>query len=272
MDHLSGWRKTLRSTGRGLALLSVLLLLVGWLFNTPAGLLGKADAVGYAVCHRIDLRSLHLGDRQLPLCVRCSGMYLGAMLSLTYQAFTRRRAAGFPSREIWAAYAFFILAFALDGGNSYLHLFPGFRGLYEPQNWLRLLTGSGMGLVIGGVLYPAFNQTVWKDWKAEPSVSGLPSLAILIFLTLLLDWALLSNNALVLYPLALVSATGVFVILTLVYTMVWVMLLRLENQALSAKNLWTPLIAGFGLALLQIAALDWLRFLFTGTWDGFHFG
>ena len=75
-------------------LLAVGLLLVGWLFNTPGGLLGKADAVGYAVCHRIDLRSFYIGDRQLPLCARCTGMYLGAMLGLVYQVFFGRRRAG----------------------------------------------------------------------------------------------------------------------------------------------------------------------------------
>jgi hypothetical protein len=28
-----------------------------WFFIAPPGLLGKADAVGYAICHRIDERS-----------------------------------------------------------------------------------------------------------------------------------------------------------------------------------------------------------------------
>lgn len=252
--------------------LSIAILLLGWLLNTPAGLLGKADALGYAVCHRIDLRSYHLGDRQLPLCVRCSGMYLGAMLGLAYQALTRRRAGGFPTRSVWAVYAVFILAFAVDGVNSYLHLFPGFTGLYEPQNWLRLLTGTGMGLVIAGMLYPAFNQTVWQDWKNIPSVSGLPSLAVMILLALLVDWMVLTGNALLLYPLALVSAAGVLVLLTMVYTMVCVMLLHMENRSMRARQLLTPMVGGFGLALLQIAFLDWLRYFFTGTWDGFHFG
>jgi len=272
MEGTRNWKKTLSTTGKGLVFLSICVLLLGWLLNTPAGLLGKADAVGYAVCHRIDLRSFHLGDRQLPLCVRCSGMYLGAMLGLTYQALTRKRAGGFPPRTVWVVYAFFVLAFALDGGNSYLHLFPGVTGLYAPQNWLRLLTGTGMGLVVAGMLYPAFNQTVWQDWKNIPSVSGLTSLAILIFLALLIDGMVLTGNTLLLYPLALVSAAGVLVLLAMVYTMVCVMLLHVENRALRLRQLLVPLVGGFGLALLQIAFLDWLRFFFTGTWDGFHFG
>ncbi len=107
MGNPRSLRKTLTSTAKGLVILSIGLLLFGWLLNTPPGLLGKADAIGYAVCHRIDLRSFHLGDRQLPLCVRCSGMYLGAMLGLAYQALTRPRAGGFPQRSVWVVYASF---------------------------------------------------------------------------------------------------------------------------------------------------------------------
>jgi uncharacterized membrane protein len=74
------------------------LVFIGWLINTPTGLLGKADAVGYAVCHRIDVRSFHLGERPLPLCARCSGMYLAAVLNIVYQAEVAQR-SGMPGRS-----------------------------------------------------------------------------------------------------------------------------------------------------------------------------
>jgi hypothetical protein len=81
-----------------------------------------------------------------------------------------------------------------------------------------------------------------------------------------------SENPFVLYPLALLSAAGVMVILTMVYCMLWIIMMRSENRYRSIRQLWFPLIGGFGLALLQIALLDYARFLFTGTWDGFHLG
>src|SRR3990170_8977714 len=97
-----------------------------WLVATPAGLLGKADAVGYAVCHRIDLRSFHLGERALPLCARCTGIYLGAMVTLAvFPLAGRGRSASFPGKAILAAFAVFGAGFAVDGINSYLSLFPG---------------------------------------------------------------------------------------------------------------------------------------------------
>lgn len=246
--------------------------LVLWWLYTPEGLLGKADAVGYAVCHRIDLRSFHLGDRQLPLCVRCTGMFLGAFLGLVYQAWTAPRHGGFPGRPVWAVLAVLFLAFGVDGTNSYVHLFPGVHGLYEPHHALRLLTGTGMGLTMALVLYPAFQQTVWRDWKPVPAVAGLRGLAILLALGLALDGLVWLQSPLILYPAALLSAVGVLALLVMVYTMVAAMILRMENRALSLSELAVPALIGFILAFLQIGAIDFVRFLFTGTWGGFHFG
>ena len=257
---------------RWLVILAVGLLLFGWLLNTPPGLLGKADAIGYAVCHRIDLRSFHLGDRVVPLCARCTGMYLGALLALGFQYLTGPRRSGPPSVGTMIVLAAFVVAFAIDGLNSFLSLIPNAPHLYEPINGLRLITGTGMGLVIAAALYPGFNQAVWADADPHPALSGWKKLIILIACALILDMLVFSENPFVLYPLALLSAAGVMVILTMVYCMLWIIMMRSENRYRSIRQLWFPLIGGFGLALLQIALLDYARFLFTGTWDGFHLG
>ncbi|MGW8251232.1 MAG: DUF2085 domain-containing protein, partial [Anaerolineales bacterium] len=250
----------------------VFLLLLGWLLNTPPGLLGKADALGYAVCHRIDLRSFHLGERQLPLCARCTGMYLGAMGALVFQLIVGRRRTGMPSKIVLIILAVMVSAFVLDGGNSFLSLIPGVPILYQPANWLRLLTGTGMGIVISVALFPGFNQTVWKYADSRAALGSLKVFSLLIGLGLLLDLLVLSGNPLILYPLALVSAAGVLVLLTMVYSMVWVLILHTENRYIHISQMFLPMIGGFGFALLQIILLDLGRYLLTGTWDGFHLG
>jgi uncharacterized membrane protein len=248
------------------------LLLFGWLLNTPAGLLGKADAVGYAVCHRIDVRSFHVDGRQMPLCARCTGMYLGAMLGLVYLSITARRLTGLPPWKVMVVFGFFVAAFGIDGVNSYLHFFPGFEGLYEPQNWLRLVTGTGLGIAISSLLYPAFNQSAWKDWDDRRVFADFRSLGVLLILAALLDLLVISEFWPVLYVLALISAAGVLVLLTLVYSMVFLMLLRKENSYERIQQMLVPLAAGFLMAMLQIAALDVVRYWLTGTWSGFTFG
>jgi uncharacterized membrane protein len=255
-----------------LVLPAAVLVLIGWLLNTPPGILGKADAVAYAVCHRIAAHSLYMGTTQLPLCARCTGMYLGAVLGLVYQWIIGKKRSGFPHWSVIIFLAAFLTAFGIDGINSYLHFFPGAPSLYEPQNWLRLVTGMGMGLGIAAVIFPAFNQTVWSEWDARPALGSLPVFGLLMVLALILVGLVLTGNPLILYPLALISAAGVLVLLSMVYTMVWLMALRLENRFVRASQLFLPLTGGFTFGLLQIAAFDFVRFLFTHTWDGFHLG
>lgn len=243
-------------------------VLIGWWVNTPPGLLGKADAAGYAVCHRIAARSFLIGDRQTPLCARCSGMYLGALLGIVYVARFGKR-AGMPPLKISAVLVAFLLAFGLDGSNSYLHFFPQAPGLYEPQNWLRLLTGTGIGLGIAAVLVPVVNQTLWQTYDPRPALQGWKQFLPLLGLAGLVDLAVLSNNPLLLYPLALLSGIGILLVLTLVYMIVWVMLTKRENRFERRAELWVPLAAGLLIALLQVSALDAGRFWLTGTWGGF---
>ena len=267
-------------------------LLTGWLLNTPDGLLGKADAVGYAVCHRIDLRSFHLGDRPISLCARCTGQYLGAMLGLVFQLIRRPRAVGRAPWRVIIVLGVFALAYALDGTNSYLHLLieMSTKGGYEmnkvlriltdissnygymPNNTLRLLTGTGLGIGVSVMLLPAFNQTMWKRRDRRAAIDGWLPLIGVLTLGLILDLLVLTENPLILYPLALISSSGVLVLLIMVYSMVWVMLFRIENRFENWPQMIFPLVAGFTIALLQIAVIDYLRYLFTGTWDGFHLG
>jgi uncharacterized membrane protein len=254
---------------------SILLILVTavvlgvWLYLTPSGLLGKADAAGYAVCHRIAGRSFKIGDRQTPLCARCSGMYLGALLGMVYLGKFGRR-AGMPSTKIVIVLVGFLAIFAIDGANSYLHLFPNVTGLYEPTNWLRLFTGTALGLGIAAVLIPVLHQTLWRSYDPRPALAGWREFLPLLGLAAVLDVAVLSDIPAILYPLALLSAASIFIILSMIYGIVWILVTKRDNRFDQYRQLWIPLVAGFLTALVQIGLFDALRFWLTGTWAGFQ--
>lgn len=251
----------------------VALMLAAWLVLTPGGLLGKADAIGYAVCHRIDVRSFHLGTRTLPLCARCSGMYLGALVAMgTLVALGRGRHGGFPQTGLLVPFGLFAAVWAIDGLNSYLTLIPGAPHAYEPNNVLRLVTGTLMGLSLGVLVLAGFNQNAWHDWKKEPVVQSVREIGVMLIPAAIVVGLVLNENPLVLYPLAVLSAGGVVLILTLVYGVVALLLLRRENRADSITELVLPLAAGLGMAILQIGVLDLVRFTLTGTWAGFSLG
>ena len=240
-----------------------------WLMNTPPGLLGKTDAIGYAVCHRIGERSFHLGERSLSLCARCSGMFLASLVGLGYQAVIGRRRAGWPPKRILAALAVLIFSFAFDGVNSYVQYIRGSGLLYQTNNILRAATGAGMGVVLAVVLYPTFGQTVWREYDPKSAIANWRQFGNLIGLSGLVVLLLLSGNPLILYPLTLISAAGVLIMMTLLYSMIYITVAKKENQAESWRDLLTPLIIGFLLALLQICLLDFGRYALTGSWDGF---
>jgi uncharacterized membrane protein len=260
--------------------IAAIVVITTWLWVTPPGLLGKADSLGYAVCHRIEERSFdyHTGEA-LPLCARCSGMYLGAVLGLVYQLIAAPRHTAMPRWQLWIPLGLFATAFAFDGGNSYFYLIktvtPGrldwIPTFYVPNNTLRLLTGSGMGLGIAAALYPAFNQTFWRNGENTPALTW-KSLGIMTALMAAITALVLTDADFVLYPAAIISAGGVLMVLTLVYSMVWVMLMRQENEFTAWGETGLALLAGLTIALIQITAIDLFRFWLTGTWGGFPLG
>jgi uncharacterized membrane protein len=247
-------------------------LIIGlWLFATPEGILGKADAVGYAVCHRIDVRSFHLGVRALPMCARCSGTFLSVMLGLIYFGILKKKAAQFPRKGILIILGLLTGIYLLDGVNSYFTLIPGVPHLYEPHNYLRLSTGMVFGIALISIVYPAFNQSLWKDPLALPSVSNFRELVLLILMGGVVVLAVISENPLILYPLALLSTFGVLILLTMVYTMIILIITKRESAASSWRELTFTLLGGFSLAILQIGLINLVRYLFMGTWEGFNF-
>ena len=151
-------------------------LLIGgaWLLGTPPGILGKADAIGYAICHRILTRSFHVHDRALPLCARCTGITWRdagrARLRL------QRAPAGqpLPRCACWRAGAVWRrdrarrdqqLPVAVDFYRSLRanqHAAPD-HGLYA-------------GLTMITVVVPVFNMSAWRDAilrdAADPARAG----------------------------------------------------------------------------------------------------
>jgi uncharacterized membrane protein len=259
--------------------IAALIAFAVWFTIAPPGILGKADAVGYAICHRISERSFHIGDRQLPLCARCTGEFYTAAIALIFFAIVSPKRSVMPNWKLGVPLVIFFLAFGIDGSNSYLYLLkttaPGvldqIPNLYIPNNTLRLLTGSGMGIALASILYPAFNQSIWKDAIQERALDW-KKLGILTAIILVVDLAILTENDLVLYPIAILSVLGVLALLVIVFSMVWILVMRQENVFTSLSEMWMPFLAGTTLAFIMITAIDLLRLKLTGTWGGFPLG
>lgn len=269
-------REVLQNILRWFVPIAAALAFAAWMYISPEGALGKLDAIGYAVCHRIDARSFQIADRQLPLCARCTGEFYAAGVALIFQAFISGRRSRLPSRGIIAVFVLFFLAFGIDGSNSYLYLLkqttPGaleqIPNLYIPNGTLRLFTGSGMGIALAAVLYPVVNQTLWRKADDRPALEW-KSFGILTGLIVVLNLLVLTDSLIVLYPIAYVSALGTLSLLVIVFSILWIMIMRQDNTFENIRQLWLPFLSGLTLALLMILSIDLFRLAFTGTWSGF---
>ena len=269
-------RQKIQNILRWFVPIAAALAFAAWMYLSPEGALGKLDAIGYAVCHRIDARSFQIDDRQLPLCARCTGEFYAAGFALIFMAFVSGRRSKFPSRGIIAVLVLFFLAFAIDGSNSYLYLLKQtaqgsldkIPNLYVPNNTLRLFTGSGMGIALAVVLYPIINQTLWRELDNRPALEWR-SFGILVGSIIIINLLILTDSPIILYPIAYLSALGTLSLLVIVFTMLWIMIMRQDNTFENVRQLWLPVLGGFTLAMLMILSIDLLRLQLTGTWSGF---
>ncbi len=251
---------------------------VAWFIIAPEGALGKLDAIGYAVCHRIDVRSFQIGDRQLPLCARCTGEFYAAGLALIFQAVVSGKRSKLPSRGVLVALFAFFIAFGVDGSNSYLYLLKQTGGngspldqipnLYTPNQIFRLFTGSGMGIALAAMLYPVINQTIWKNLEDDHALDW-KKLGILTAGIIVINLLILTNSPLVLYPIAYISALGTLSLLVIVFALLWVIMMKQDNTFEHPRQLWLAFTSGLTLALILVLGIDLFRLSFTGTWGGF---
>lgn len=249
-------------------LVLAVILFTTWLVFTPAGLENKARAAGYAVCHQIESHRIDFAGRYLPLCARCTGMFLGTLVSLALLQ-KRKHAAGNPSKVFQVILVIFLSAFIVDGVNSTLSLFPVIPQLYAPDNLLRLITGFMMGMVIGNLVMVLWHQTWWKQMSALPALSDWKHFILMIVVNALVGLIVWLQPQFLYYPIAILSTAAIFFLLGMVYCLIWIIIFKKENTFEHYGEGLRFLLAGLATAVIQIGLLDLLRLSLTGTWQGF---
>lgn len=107
-----------------------------------------ARQAGYAVCHQIPERSLVIGGRALPVCARCTGIFLG--FTITFLALAISFGGGGArrlSRVAMVVVGALTLPLLIDAITSY-------AGIRETTNWVRLATGGLAGAAVAALVFP----------------------------------------------------------------------------------------------------------------------
>lgn len=127
-----------------------------------------------ATCHRRPERSFECGEHQSIMCVRCSSVYVGFLVTMIFML-----AYGFYFAEI---NTLFSLALALPLA---VDVFTQNTGKRESNNYLRIVTG----VLLGSSPALLFGKSIQSNFGLM--VSGLVKLPSLVFLLFLLSFALI---------------------------------------------------------------------------------
>ena len=246
-----------------LGLLAVILALA--IFG-PGSFESKLDVLGFGVCHQMVSHSFVIGGHPLPVCARCSGIYLGAFTGLGLLLLLRPRAQGLPAPIMLSILLLMFLTMAADGVNSTFQSLPGGAGLWETTNTLRIITGTLAGVAMSFLLYPLFNNAFWRrELLSDEAVIDRPfelfgygvAAAVLVALALSSDG---DAGAIVVYwVLALASTAGLLLLLTLANTMIVTLVTRREGLIASWQAALLPLTIALALAILELLLLAYLR-------------
>jgi len=229
-----------------------------FLTHTPAGCYSKIFAVGSSLCHQIPSHSPILNGVQFPLCARCTGLYLGSLIGLTYALFAGRK-AGIPKKPYLIFLFSIFVIWGADGVNSLVSDFLNRPFLYETTNVTRSITGYGMGLVMSTALTTLFNITVWEERENTPILRTPMQVGVYILLAGAINLLILSNNDYLFRLAAFLAIFTALAIISLLYSVFWVILLKKENTFKRTRDLWIYLAAGFATCMLQISLMIALR-------------
>jgi len=234
-------------------------------FLQAHGLLRYIGLFFSGVCHQFPEHSLFVGGVQLPLCARCMGTHLGAALSLfNFWRWHRGRASRLPRPGLLAALGLLFTFWVIDSMNSYIQFATGRAVLYNPSNLLRMLTGMGNGLLLSAVVLPLFNYSIWRAPSEARTVEGWRELGTIGLQLVAATLVLQTGREPLLYLLLAASLAGLLLTLTFVNSVIAVILLQRENEALTWQHAVLPVGCGFLLAVSEVAAMAILRSLLAG--------
>jgi len=242
------------------------LIIATFFLFPPVTVLGKTHLVGYAICHQIPARTFHINGTALPLCARCTGIYMGALMGLTGLTLMRRyRNIAMPPTPVLITLIGFIGIMGFDGLNSYMTFFPNAPHLYEPQNWLRLTTGTFNGLAMSVIVYPVINGSLWRPHlvRNKPVLKNFKELLPFLVGGVVIILVTLTEQPLLLYPLTVLSTLGVLLMLGIVNSGLMLILTGREGYAHTWRDAVLPAAMGFAVSFLMIGGMDWLRATLT---------
>lgn len=254
--------------GLFLATGGLVLLMPPW---TPAE---RFTFFGHGLCHQMPGHSYTIGGVQLPLCARCSGIYLGALLAVVWYIVRGKGTSGtLPTMPILLAMLSSFVFLGIDGINSYVNftvntmggsLF-GLEPLYQPQNLARILTGMFLGITIATLLMSVVNTALWERPSPKPLVSGWGELAAMLGTGVVIALFVNAQIAWTGQPISFVIGLGLLAVFLGMNMLITTTLLGKEGKGTGLLSLAPAALLALFLALAELSLLAGMRTWMTGA-------
>lgn len=200
--------------------------------------------MGRSVCHQLPERSFFIQNNQMPLCARCTGIYIGIFLGFFYLLLRKRwKGNKPPSLKMLLSIIVFWIPMMVDGITSYI-------GLRESNNTIRLLTG-----LLFGIFLPVF-IILLKNFQVS-SRNSIPIISykdlLLMLCILLFSTYMFTKNFNTIWWI--ISLISVFTILY-VYVQMFIIIIR---QISSSININIIYCMAFIISISMMSGLSWIN-------------
>jgi uncharacterized membrane protein len=214
------------------------------------------EFVGYGVCHQRFNLSYNYMQVYMPVCSRCTGIYIGIILSAALVLlFERKIRTQLPGQKIIIATVILFAAMAAESGLSSLKIIPSY-------NIARFLTGYCVGWFLPLLILPLLNSVVFapgiclqeqylkKSWHFAIWIFSGPALGFIFLVTyrqIMLFWSIAAVTGLVLFVAALILI------------LVFAISLRLRNTVQKPSGFVYFLLMAIAISLAFISLSSYMK-------------
>lgn len=261
--------KTTRYTF-GILIILVMLAAV-WFQFIPGDSSNHLFLIGYAFCHQNPERSPFAGTNQFTFCYRCTGLYVGILLSALW-SFPLRKSINLFSKPLCIYVGLSLLFYLTDSLNaSFLLPLFGLRPLYKDQEIIRFLSGFFMGTACSIVILSIFSRLFYFN----PTVDKKPEKKNLqlfgFFISGFFATYILFNSENIFFKMFLnfLCSMTALSFLSVLYSILILIFSKTENEYHSIWEGKNILLTGLFFCFVQIGLLTLVRFHLTDTWSWF---
>lgn len=158
--RLAFWRTAFIAASATWAVVLLLTPLVARVACALAPLVVMVYAIGALICHQQPQRSFHLSSSQLPVCARCTGLYVGCALAALFIGL------GGIKRTIARPRVVLLIAAAPTAITLVYEWISG----DVPSNGIRALAGLPLGLAVASIV---LSQAGARSREAQPTSAGI---------------------------------------------------------------------------------------------------